>query len=153
MAERKSFNWRKMERGSTCPICGDCKPNGSPWCTASADGKFVRCMKVESKLATKGGGYIHKLTGEEQAKPDNREPEPKNTDTAHWTKQIARMYYHDRGKQAREKTAASFGVPVSRVADHRQGDERCDLWQFGYGSRGIRLRRNDRRRRVCDADG
>jgi hypothetical protein len=42
-----------------CPICG--KPD---WCSVSADGTAVHCMRVQSDKPCPKGGWIHKLTGD-----------------------------------------------------------------------------------------
>lgn len=51
------MNWVRVKRDKLCPICG--KPD---WCSVSADGTVVCCMRTESPKECKSGGWFHKLT-------------------------------------------------------------------------------------------
>lgn len=46
-------NWVRTSRTFPCPVCG--KPD---WCGVTADGRVVRCMRVESAQES-SGGWLH----------------------------------------------------------------------------------------------
>ncbi|TAK32627.1 MAG: DUF3854 domain-containing protein [Chloroflexota bacterium] len=46
--------WRRVSHQDPCPICGK-----SDWCTTSADGRTVCCMRIESTRSMKNGGWAH----------------------------------------------------------------------------------------------
>ncbi len=58
--------WIRVTRKKHCPICG--RPD---WCSVSADGQVVICMRTESEKPCKSGGWFHRLT-----EPVPYRPEP-----------------------------------------------------------------------------
>src|SRR5262245_37295860 len=58
LVQRK--DWIRVTRDKPCTICG--KPD---FCTRSADGAVVKCMRIESSQPARGdlGGWIHRVGG------------------------------------------------------------------------------------------
>lgn len=50
--------WIRVSRNNLCPICS--KPD---WCSLSADGNVVLCMRVQSPRPGRTWGWIHALNG------------------------------------------------------------------------------------------
>lgn len=50
--------WCRVSRHHPCPICGKID-----WCTYSAGGNTVGCMRVQSPRRLKNGGWLHYLSG------------------------------------------------------------------------------------------
>jgi len=48
--------WVRVTRQAPCPVCE--KPD---WCTVTADGALVCCMRVTSDRKAKNGGWIHRI--------------------------------------------------------------------------------------------
>ena len=49
--------WVRTNKHRPCPICGK-----ADWCTLSADGSVACCMRIESELHARNGGWVHRLT-------------------------------------------------------------------------------------------
>jgi hypothetical protein len=51
-------NWRRVSRSDPCPVC-----EGDSWCTVTADGRTVRCMRVSegARRTDEKGAHIHVL--------------------------------------------------------------------------------------------
>ena len=49
----------RTTRSRICPICQ--KPD---WCSISENGEFVICMRVQNRMQTRNGGYMHFLDGQ-----------------------------------------------------------------------------------------
>jgi hypothetical protein len=63
--------WVRLGRREACPICGH-----PGWCTKTADGNAVKCMRVQSDLPVKSGGWVHKLANTPPARPAPRRVQP-----------------------------------------------------------------------------
>ena len=49
--------WRRVSKAYPCPVCN--KPD---WCSVTADGAAVCCMRVESPKQLGNGGWLHRLS-------------------------------------------------------------------------------------------
>jgi hypothetical protein len=47
----------RVSKDKPCPIC-----QAKDWCGVSEEGTIAICMRVQSELKSKNGGYIHRLT-------------------------------------------------------------------------------------------
>jgi hypothetical protein len=67
---RAGGNWRRVSKNHPCPVC-----NSPDWCSITADGAVVKCMKVEAgsfKAGEQKDGalyYLHRLAGEARRQP------------------------------------------------------------------------------------
>jgi len=52
----RNSSWVRVTRRHPCPICGH-----PDWCSVSANGRIVCCMRVPTNRTTKNGGWIHHL--------------------------------------------------------------------------------------------
>jgi hypothetical protein len=103
--------WLRLGRKEPCPICGHLG-----WCTKTADGAAVKCMRVESSLPILSGGWVHRLTATplpRRSCPPRRQPAPPGP-TKDWPALMA--------------TFADTGVP-RLAADLGVAD--IALWRLG----------------------
>lgn len=56
-------DWVRVSKRRPCSICS--KPD---WCTVSADGSVECCMRVESAIPIRNGGWLHRLDGDDWRK-------------------------------------------------------------------------------------
>jgi hypothetical protein len=68
-------NWVRVNHRHPCPICGH-----PDWCSVSASGMIVYCMRVTGNQPTKNGGWIHQIG----------EPLPLNLQPPRPVKQLSR---------------------------------------------------------------
>lgn len=57
MKQFDKTKWVRVSRKERCKVC-----DHGDFCTRSADGTVAHCMRVESSLSCKGGGWIHRLS-------------------------------------------------------------------------------------------
>lgn len=105
--------WLRASRREPCAVCG--KPD---YCTRSADGTLVCCMRVESRWLSKNklGGWLHKLN---EPLPvvvvEERVDEP----AVEWGELAMRLYEAGRGE--RQRLSNSLGVPVAALEELHVG--------------------------------
>ena len=56
--------WRRVSKRQPCPVCS--KPD---WCTVTADGSAVCCMRVASEKPLRNDGWLHRLTSDDWHRP------------------------------------------------------------------------------------
>ena len=92
-----------------CPACGK-----TDWCSFTADGSAVICMRRESHRVTQNGGWLHPL--DEDRPPPNQTPaaQGKPVKTAgDWPKTMADSATRlDKHPELRLRLAADLGLPV-----------------------------------------
>jgi len=67
-----SNEWIRVTRRKPCPICQ--RPD---WCSVSANGQVVVCMRAESEKPCRSGGWFHRLSEPVRYKPEiRRKPKP-----------------------------------------------------------------------------
>lgn len=111
--------WIRVSHAEPCPIC-----ERDSWCTVSADGQAVHCMRAESAKTVKSGGWVHKLEGAKVvALPQRREVEEKRP-LIRWDDEAARMYAAERATGTRAALAQDLGVKV----------ESLELLSVGWGA-------------------
>lgn len=120
--------WIRVSVKSPCPVCG--KPD---YCTRSADGAVVHCMRAESDRSAKGdsGGWIHRMT---EPLPPEKPVEKKRLTIAEVTALAKGMYEHKHAADRRTKLAGLLGVSVTALDRLRCGYG-CDpggreFWSF-----------------------
>jgi len=103
---RKDMKWVRVSRAARCPIC-----NGPDYCTRSADGKLIHCMRVESRRPSRSklGGWIHIL---DQPLPEIKIREKKQAErpNINWSSEAKRMYVAKQARETRMSLAESLGV-------------------------------------------
>jgi hypothetical protein len=101
--------WLPVTKRDPCPVC---KKND--YCTRTADGELVCCMRVESaKPSTnKLGGWLHKLADPLPVVVVKPKEKPVIVD---WTNEAAGMY--ERGADARKKLSKTLGVTVESLEE------------------------------------
>ena len=57
MGQFDTTKWVRVNRRERCVVCSH-----GDFCTRSSDGTVAHCMRVESSLPCKGGGWIHRLS-------------------------------------------------------------------------------------------
>lgn len=71
-------SWIRVDRLNPCVICR--KPD---WCTRSAEGDVVCCMRIPSQTRMQNGGYLYRI-GEKRSYPmpprREEQPKPRNLD-------------------------------------------------------------------------
>lgn len=78
--EFKPSKWLRVTRRHPCPVCG--KPD---WCTYTAEGDAVACMRVWSDHEMENGGYLHKDFDQSTIADYPQEaPEPPKLDVSDW---------------------------------------------------------------------
>lgn len=105
--------WIKSSRREPCVVC-----DHASWCTRSADGTVVRCMRIESDCPVVKGGWIHRLS--EPLPPRQPKPVEKLKDI---TAIADAMYNHPLAEAKRHKLAIDLGVSYDSL----------DLMRVGIG--------------------
>lgn len=114
--------WIRVRHGRQCPIC-----ESETWCTVSADGTAVHCMRAESDKpveSKKVGGWIHKLGESKVVRFTRAEKEPEQRPVIRWTDEAQRMYEAGRAAKTRQELAEGLGVTV----------ESLELLRVGWGA-------------------
>lgn len=103
--------WIRVTRSKRCPCC-----DKSDFCTISADGTKVHCMRVESEQPAKGtlGGWIHKLADAVQT-PTTLTPRQEQRPEIDFHAEARRMFEHKRAEQTRAELSASLGVSIDAL--------------------------------------
>jgi len=104
--------WIRVSRSEPCPICE--KPD---YCTRSADGEVVHCMRIESDKPIEKGGWLHRLTDPLPKK----QPPPPVKRKPDWTPECKRLYEHRLAKDKRISVAHRLGVRVTALDALRVG--------------------------------
>ena len=73
MMERTKYI--RVTKSNHCPIC-----DKSTWCGVSEDGKIAICMRVESGIPARNGGWAHKLSDEVIKTRPKQVPRPAPTE-------------------------------------------------------------------------
>ena len=94
--------WRRVSRRQPCPVCG--KPD---WCTVTADGSAVCCMRVASEKRLRNGGHVHRLTPDDWHRPHVRRIE-----LPAWKRRPVRVF----GDLGSRYEAAAGDSTVARLA-------------------------------------
>ena len=114
---RQETEWLRVTNNKPCPIC-----QRNDWCTRTADGTLVRCMRVESDraCAENVGGWIHAL--ENPLEPE--QPKPIKRLTQQEVETLAKRFFdHKKAVTVRETLADKLGVTVASL----------ELLRVGYG--------------------
>lgn len=121
--------WRRVSRANPCPICE--RPD---WCTVTADGSAVCCMRIESPKRLRCGGWLHRLHDDEGTRKGRRirrvtlracpEPEP----VADFG-QLAERYAAAVNADALARFARELGVSVNALRRLRVGWDGA-AWTF-----------------------
>lgn len=123
---KRESKFVRRKRGVPCPVCGH-----ESWCTVSADGVVVRCMRVASGRESNGAdgslGWLHTDAVEQPVEVEKGRETPKLT-VAQVTARARSAYEHKLAKETRERLSGTLGVSV----------ESLDALRVGYG---------------CDRDG
>lgn len=139
--------WIRVTRHRPCPICQ--KPD---WCTVSANGEVVCCMRVKSDRPTRNGGWLHRTAAAPQPpRPPCRVYLPTPQPERNWPALLERW--------ARHTSPAQHGwlahiLGVSAASLRRLGaalSDRPGVWAFPMFDAarqviGIRLRAEDGRK-------
>lgn len=101
--------WLRASKREPCPVCK--KPD---YCTRSADGTLVCCMRQESKKPStnKLGGWIHRLDEPlpvVKIEPKREEP------PVDWTNEAQRMYRH--GDAERRRLSEVLGLKTEALEE------------------------------------
>jgi hypothetical protein len=136
----------RLKRGETCVVCGH-----RGWCTRTADGAVVNCMRVNSDRPTKNGGWLHRL-GETVAGAEvTRKAERPGLSRAELTR-LAESYRTSVNPERLTRFADSMGLTVESLRRLRTGwaHDRA-AWTFPMQNAtgavtGIRLRLEDGRK-------
>lgn len=136
--------WLRLGRKEPCPICGHLG-----WCTKTADGQAVKCMRVKSDLPIKSGGWVHRLT---TAPPPRRllprrQPAPVPAPTKNWPILMAEFSSEDVPRLAADlgiEPVGLYRLGAAWATPHR-------AWAFPmYDGRremiGVRLRADNGRK-------
>lgn len=100
--------WVRVTRAQRCPVC-----EGDSWCSVSADGTAVWCMKVKSENQfSEKQGYLHKLS---EPLPVRDLPKPKPTRRRDWSPEVKAMNEHPKAGAERERLSAELGVSVGSL--------------------------------------
>ena len=142
-----SGEWGRVSRATPCPICE--KPD---WCTVALDGTAACCMRIESGVAAKNGGWVHRL-GPAAPLPWRRRPyiplrpaAPRIDAAAVW-----RAFRHDAAIDATGDAALALGLPPWTVWElgagiDDQGNLAFPMYDGALNIIGIRLRSPDGRK-------
>lgn len=109
------MNWHRVTHRSPCPVCE--RPD---WCTVSADGRFVHCMRVESERAACGdaGGWIHRSNGTQPMAETKEIPKLRQEQVHALAKS---MYEHSMAEEYVRALAKSLGVTFESLERLRVG--------------------------------
>jgi len=111
-----STSWTRVTRKKPCPICE--KPD---WCSISADGQVVVCMRAESSKPCKSGGWFHNLAEPVQYRP---EPRKKPVPVQDFTNLVCE---YERNLQDVEMAAQGLGVSARSLERLQTGWNGCGL--------------------------
>lgn len=102
--------WVRVTKRKPCPVCqcGD-------YCTMTADGAMVNCMRVESQnpSANKLGGWLHKLADPVPVLVRSLPKRPRPV--VDWTEAARQMYLA--GAQERGRLATELGLKIAALED------------------------------------
>ncbi|MCL5281897.1 MAG: toprim domain-containing protein [Planctomycetes bacterium] len=121
--------WIRVTRKKPCPICQ--KPD---WCSVSADGQIVVCMRVDSPRPCRSGGWFHRLD-----EPAAYQPPPRPR-----TEAVPAQDFTDLACQCEQRLenieglARSLGVSVRSL----------ERLQAGYNGAGYTFPMRDGRERI-----
>lgn len=101
--EGHANRWVKVSHGEPCPVC-----QRSDWCTRTADGECVKCMRVESERPVETGGWVHRL---DQPLPDVViDPREEQKIPVDAEAEARRMYLSDAAVEMRRTVAKELGL-------------------------------------------
>lgn len=101
----KRSEWIRVTRARRCPCC-----DKADWCSISADGAVVHCMRVESAKPVKNGGWIHRLSESVENLPS---PKPREVIDEDWGQRAKQMY--DAGGAMRLKMADELTLSLESL--------------------------------------
>ena len=140
--------WIRVTKVNPCPICK--KPD---WCGVSADGEVAICMRVESTMPSRNGGWMHGVRDElatKRFREVRKKPDPKPNRTPREWDDVANGFVE---RAAHIKMFAnSLGVSIHSLKALRAGFVNNRTWAFpmvdAYTGKtcGIRLRTTDGRK-------
>lgn len=132
-------DWIRATKAAPCPVC-----EHDSWCGISADGQIARCMREASPHESSGGGWIHRLNGENRASEPRPKPTPKPS--RDWGAMSARFAENTTAEQVAELAERLRVEPqaLRELGIGRDGDRVTFPMFAGNGTVcGIKTRRHD----------
>lgn len=95
------MEWRRVNRRDRCPVCGH-----DSWCSVSADGALIVCMRTESGRASRNGGWVHRADGKVAVPPARSAPPAIDAQAMH------RRHVADLSDAMADRLARNLRIPV-----------------------------------------
>ena len=96
--------WRRLHSGEKCGICSE-----KTWCTVSCDGKSAHCMRVESGLPARKGGWIHSL---DKPRPEYTPPPQKRRAKVNANEKATTMFDRPEAPLKRKWLSEQIGISI-----------------------------------------